>query len=194
MIKEELQKLSEDDLRKKIVIPMMKRLGCVKVEDWCGPREEGKDVLYIKKDTFRDDTCGAIILKNRRDITKSRRDNHDVREIKSQIEEAMTSEIINPLEPVEKINLHELCIMTSYEINKDARKFIYSSCGKIMPYIKFIDGDKLVRLIQKIIGDFDYTFNVENFKDFCETTGEKSIKPKTSTISYKEDEESIVKE
>lgn len=194
MIKEELQRLSEDDLRKKIVIPMMKRLGCFKVEDWCGPREGGKDVLYMSKDTFLDDTFGAIILKNRRDITKSRRDDHDVREIKSQIEEAMMSKIINPFEPVDKISLHELCVMTSYEINKNARQFIHDSCGRLMPYIKFIDGDKLVRLIQRIIGDSDYLFDVENFKGFCETTKKKSIEPEASTISYKGDEKSIVKE
>lgn len=193
MIKDELQRLSEDDLRKKIVIPMMKRLDCFKVEDWCGPREGGKDVLYMRKDTFLDDTCGAIILKNRRDITKSRRDDYDIREIESQIKEAMVSKIINPLDPVDEISLHEVCVITSYEINREAREYIRNSCGRLMPYIKFIDGDKLVQLIQEIIGNSDYTFDVENFKDFCETTEERPIEHETSIISYKGDEESIVK-
>jgi len=75
-IKEKLQKLTEDKLRKNIIIPLLKVLGFEYIEDWCGPSEDGKDVLYAKKDQCvmdRDSSCDNIKNYTRESLVRTLR-------------------------------------------------------------------------------------------------------------------------
>ena len=48
-IRTKITKLSENDLRKKVIIPLLNGLGAYGTEDFHGPKEKGKDVYFSYK-------------------------------------------------------------------------------------------------------------------------------------------------
>lgn len=163
-IKKILQDLSEDDLRKKIIIPYLD-ISCIQVEDWCGPSEKGKDIVYVRKDMLSQDVTGAVIIK-KENIRKSGTKNTHIREIKNQVEEAYSSEIPFPLDPDKKTHIQEIYVLTPYGITPEARDYINENIGKKMQ-VRFINGDQLVLKIETLICNTKYTFNPYNFKEIC---------------------------
>ena len=164
-IKEILKNLSEDELRKKIVIPFLKVLGFKNVEDWCGPQEKGKDVLYVKEDPLGQPIVGALLIKNDRDIKKSGK--NDIRKIESQAREAITTQIPDPRDPYIRTNIRGLYILTSFNIEPEARNYILNALGNSQLYLTFIDGNQLEERIKKIIGTSGYIFSPDDFEQFC---------------------------
>jgi len=150
-IREKLQTLSEDDLRKKVIIPMMYALGCINVRDTHGPYEKGKDVVYEVYHLFRRNIYGAIIVKNKRNIGKS-----DLENLHRQANEALVT-FKNPNDPRNEIKIHELTIMTSYRFSDPARDYIFENCGRNFPNIHI------------------YQFNISTFKDFCDRMSGRNI-------------------
>lgn len=163
-IKKILQDLSEDDLRKKIIIPYLD-ISCIQVEDWCGPSEKGKDIVYVRKDMLSQDVTGAVIIK-KENIRKSGTKNTHIREIKNQVEEACSSEIPFPLDPDKKTHIQEIYVLTPYNITPEARDYINENIGKKMQ-VRFINGDQLVLKIETLICNTEYTFDPYNFKEIC---------------------------
>ncbi len=109
-VKDKFQTLSEDDLRQKIIMPLLFVLGCQDVRDNCGPAEYGKDILYLCRDHFlREKVWGAVLIK-KEDINKSSLDN-----IHRQISDAI-NQFIDPDDPRNKIQLHEILVITSRSI------------------------------------------------------------------------------
>jgi len=187
-IKQRLQNLSENDLRKKIIIPLMCGLNCHRVTNLHGTRERGKDVLFFKKGTFRETVPGVILIKNDGDIIKSGPPNRSIQVILTQAQEAINTEIINPDDPNNKIKIKELIIMTSFEINGPAMEYINDNCLKSLPHITYIDGDKLCNLIIELIGIHKYKFKINTFKGFCESISNRKYDTtgKTSITKYSE--------
>jgi hypothetical protein len=63
-VKDKLQLLSEDDLRRNVVIPLLSALGCSDVRDNCGQYEYGKDIVYTIRDHFlKEKIWGAVVVK-----------------------------------------------------------------------------------------------------------------------------------
>lgn len=166
-IKDQLQNLSEDDLRQKIVMPLLFALGCGDVRDNCGSTEYGKDILYLNRDHFlRGKIWGAVLLK-KDDINKNGLDN-----IHRQVSDAI-NQFIDPDDPRNKIQLHEILIITARGITTEAQKFIYEQSGKNFQNIHFINGNRLEFLINQIVIehnqsiDSQYVFSVGTFGDIC---------------------------
>jgi len=174
-IREKLQTLSEDDLRKKVIIPMMYALGCINVRDTHGPYEKGKDVVYEVYHLFRRNIYGAIIVKNKRNIGKS-----DLENLHRQANEALVT-FKNPNDPRNEIKIHELTIMTSYRFSDPARDYIFENCGRNFPNIHIINGASLESIILGLISDYEtntkmkYQFNISTFKDFCDRMSGRNI-------------------
>jgi len=163
-IKKILQDLSEDDLRKKIIIPYLDN-SCIQVEDWCGPSEKGKDIVYVRKDMLSQDVTGAVIIK-KENIRKSGTKNTNIKEIKIQVEEAYSSEIPFPLDSDKKTSIQEIYVLTPYNISREAREYINEDISKKMQ-VRFISGDQLVLKIKELICNIEYIFDPNNFKEFC---------------------------
>ncbi len=166
-VKDKLQILNEDDLRQKIIMPLLFVLGCPDVRDNCGPAEYGKDILYLCRDHFlREKVWGAALIK-RDDINKSSLDN-----IHRQISDAI-NQFIDPDDPRSKVQLHEILIITSRSITSEALKYINEQSGKAFQNIHFINGDRLEFLINQTIIDFNqkntgiYIFDVETYGSMC---------------------------
>jgi hypothetical protein len=162
-IKDQLKNLSEDDLRQKVLIPLMFGLGCQDVRDNCGPSELGKDVLYLSRDHFlREKVWGAILLKAT-DINKASLEN-----IHRQLSDAI-NQFTDPDDPRNKIQLQEILIVTSRRITPDAQKYIHEQSGKNFQNVHFVTGDRLEFLINQVIIEYNqrtntkYNFTVETF-------------------------------
>ncbi len=166
-MRDELRALSEDDLRVKIIMPLLYVLGCGDVRDNCGSSEYGKDILYLKRDHFlREKVWGAVILK-KTDINKSSLDN-----IHRQISDAI-NQFIDPDDPRNQIQLHEILLVTARGITAEALKYIHEQTGKNFQNIHFINGDRLEFLINQVVAEYNqrtntqYVFGVETFGRIC---------------------------
>lgn len=170
-IKEEMQGLKENDLRKKIVIPYLKVCFPI-VEDWHGSIEKGKDIIYITKDeAWKRYIVGAVIIKNNGDIKMSGGTNKNLRILHSQLMQTLTESIPFPLDPGQTKYIEEITILTSFDINRPAREFINLNIPTHI--VHFIPGNSFEEIIQSFIKDknykFDknYNFECNTFESFC---------------------------
>lgn len=164
-IKEKLQKLSEDELRQKIIMPLLSVLGCGGVRDNCGSSEYGKDILYLSRNHFLMEKIWGAALIKKDDIKKSSLDN-----IHRQISDAI-HQFIDPDDPRSTVQLHEILVITPRSISAEASKYINEQSGKNFPNIHFVNGDRLEFLINQTIIDFNqkgigtYVFDVETYSN-----------------------------
>ena len=167
-IKEELQKLNENDLRKKIVIPYLKV--CYPfVKDWHGSEEKGKDIIYITKDEeWKRDVVGAVVIKNSGDIKMSGRINANIRILHSQLIETLKEPIPFPLDPGQTRYIDRITVLTSYDINIRAMEFINTTIYPQIHIVNFIPGQKFEEIIRGFIKDKNYRFN-KNYEFDCNT-------------------------
>jgi hypothetical protein len=172
-LRDELLKLSENDLRKKIIIPLLKALGAYHVEDFHGPREKGKDVYFSYKNIFgRYKHCCFFIKKG--NIKKTGK--NDVRKCQNAIEEAIKIELINPIDNKSSVRIEEFYFVCSGRINQEAREWLneFLVKQKIVPNCDIFDGESLIQfildLIKKYIGLMrcSYKFNIATFEDYAE--------------------------
>lgn len=169
-IKRQLTDLSENDLREKVIMPMIDALGAFKTENFHGPSEKGKDVYFAYVDLFGlYKHCCVFIKKG--DVRKSGR--NDIRKMESAINEAILRDFVSPIDNQTRVSINELCFICSGKINKEARDYISEMCRKkYMPNIRIFDIDDLVKIIlDKAIGNSGYKFRITNFKDFCRSKG-----------------------
>lgn len=167
-IKERLQTLSEDDLRQKVVIPLLLSLGCNEAIDNCGPAENGKDVIYECHHMLKKPVYGAVVLKNDHNIKSADLD----RGLTIQVDKAL-SKFTHRNDPRVETKVHEVILMTSFDITEPVRAFFRDQSGTTFPNIHFVDGDRFEFLIRSAIIDYtaktgrDYVFEVETFSDVC---------------------------
>ena len=177
-IKDQLQKLKEDELRKMIIIPLLKVLGFGCVEDWCGPNEDGKDIIYVRQDPLISAfIVGAVLIKNKKDIKKS--GGNDIREIESEAKEAIMKPLSSPLDPYQQVNIRELYVATAFDIKREARDYIHEVLRSSQLIIRFFTGEDLQKKIEEIVGESNYVFDVNSFASFCinkkENIGAKEV-------------------
>lgn len=166
-VKDKLHLLSEDDLRRKVVIPLLSALGCQQLQDNCGPSEYGKDIVYIVRDHFlKEKIWGAAVVK-KSDINKSSIDT-----IHRQIVDAITP-FPHPDNPGSTVQVHEILLITSRGMTSEAQKYINENSGKCFPNIHFINGDRLEFLINEVIIEYNkrhqhhYVFSINTFGKIC---------------------------
>ncbi len=167
-IREQLQALSEDKLRIKIVIPLLRALGCTYVKNHHGRTEKGKDIIYqFKHPILCRELYGAVVMKNNGKVSKK-----DQCEIERQIKEA-TRGYINIENPLSSIRIHELIFLSAYDLTEDMINYFYENCGITCPNLHFILGSELERLIQTImdklirLSEKHHKFSIDNFKNIC---------------------------
>src|SRR3989338_3978142 len=94
-IRMQLIKLSEDDLRKGVMIPLLGALGAYKAESMCGPNEKGKDIYFAYKDLFGLYKHCCIFIK-KGDVKKSGK--NDIRKMLGNITEALMLDFVSPID------------------------------------------------------------------------------------------------
>mgnify|MGYP001205336402 CR=1 FL=1 len=184
-IKETLQSMGEVDLKSKVIVPLMRALGCPYVKDHHGPDENGKDVIYEFVNIYRDKSYGAIIIKNSGNLGKSQIEN-----VERQAREAV-KEFLAPKTTTQTI-VHELTIMTSFDVTENLRDYMYKESGiKDFHNLHIVDGDRLQGLIISQITEYNklnstqqpYLFDPETFLGMCESKIQSPIQNTDSGAS-----------
>jgi len=170
-IRSKITRLSEDNLREKIIIPLLKALGAYSVENFHGSSEKGKDVYFAYKDIFGEykHCCFFIKIGN---IKKSGK--NDIRKMKGHIEEAIQRNFINPIDNKNPIYIEEFYFVCSGKINQEARDYISDLLRqKQMPSFRIFDIDKLIETILNLVKRYNsilnknYTFSTQSFSKYC---------------------------
>ncbi|MBU7027140.1 MAG: HEAT repeat domain-containing protein, partial [Theionarchaea archaeon] len=141
-----LQKLDEETLTKKFVIPLYesKKMGCKNVRYTHRILEFGKDVIYYKKDEHGNKKYTGIQVKKTRIATG------DVSEILRQIYEAFGKSFADLSDGKEK-ELDRFVVLTSNEFTQEAKDSIRAALkgANLDRFVTCIDGDKLVSLLDE---------------------------------------------
>lgn len=195
-IREKISKLSESDLRKKIIIPMLKSLDTYDTEDFHGSSEKGKDVYFSYKNIFgRNKHCCFFIKKG--DIYR-RGGKNDIRKMQGAIEEAIQREFISPIDNKTSVHIEEFYFVCSGKINKEAREWLSELLIKKrhVPNFDIFDIDNLIQLILDLIKKFNglmgekYEFNIRTFNSYCKKitnyNQKKYITPVSSYYGHSE--------
>ena len=193
-IRSKITRLSEDKLRKNILIPLLKALNAYSVEKFHGSSEKGKDVYFAYKDIFGEYKHCCFFIKTG-DIKKSGK--NDIRKMKGHIEEAIQRKFISPIDNKSPIYIEEFFFVCSGKINQETRDYIADLLRqKQMPSFRIFDIDKLIEIILNLVKDYNsilnknYTFSTQSFSKYCDQIrnykDEKFAMPAISVSSHSE--------
>lgn len=140
----ELELLSEDVLRKEVVIPLLKRIGCFNVVDLHGTNECGLDVFFEKKDVFKRNKYYGIQCKKGYIKRTTSNSPNSIITICNQIDLAFTKQFRNSEN--NKVYINGFYLVVSGQINELAKEYI-SITSKKFPYLDFIDGQFLISML-----------------------------------------------
>lgn len=146
--KESLGKLSENDFRKKVIIPLLKTIGAENVIDMHGRTEEGIDIYFEYPDVFEHKKRFGIQVKKGNLRYESRKRRGNVLTIVNQIKMGFSKEIkcINPEMGKSSFTIDGFYVIISGDTSSEAVDYILRE-RKSYPYIHIIDGNDLVKII-----------------------------------------------
>jgi restriction endonuclease Mrr len=149
-----LQSLQEKQLVKKVVIPLFKSMGFKDIKKTHGIGEQGLDLIFSKEDDFGErEYTGVQVKAVKIHVAAGKRGN--ATEVLTQAQQAFSYSFIDIYDGKSK-NIDRFVVLTSGDINNTA---IESIRGRLLAQgiykkIQFIDGDKLVFLIDRYIQSF----------------------------------------
>lgn len=165
--------LDENDLRIKVLVPLLRGLGSAKVEDWHGRTENGKDIYFTYKDVLGDDQHCCVFVK-RGNITKSGAT--DIRNYEAQLREAFNHLFVNPLDTEYRVKAGSVYIACNGVINLAAKEYIEQNlCAAFPGRVRMMDIDKIcylidIELAQHKLKIQDFCFDLATFETLCNKT------------------------
>jgi hypothetical protein len=144
--KEEMYRLSEADLRKRVIIPLMEKMGFHGVNEWHGgARELGKDVIGWKESDFGSRTNIAVVAKAVRISGKH------VHEVTRQVRQALNTSFEDPVtHDIQQV--HRVVGITNKGIPTDSVPGIRSDLSSEQNrHVELIDGNELWRRWTKTV-------------------------------------------
>jgi hypothetical protein len=145
-----LQKLSEDRLRKDVLIPLFRAMKFKDVIEYHGGvPEKGKDIIYYIEDSFGDRSYTSVIVK-KTTITGAVGKKGNAKEILFQIEQSF-DEPYTDVYGLKELVIDNCVVVTPKEIKNTAIESIRGKLKKsnLDKLVRFIDGDKLIELLDK---------------------------------------------
>ncbi|MEO1076494.1 MAG: hypothetical protein AAFX41_11105 [Bacteroidota bacterium] len=143
---EELAKLTEDEFRRKKLIPLLRIMGMLEVEHTHGPNELGKDVVFWKHEAgIR--TNFAIVAKRGRINAQA---SGDVATVATQVRQAFGAKFLNKTS-CEEQSIHRVIVAASGPISPEARKAIRAAIGVNLEASNtdFWDAGKIVEMLNR---------------------------------------------
>lgn len=162
--------LNEDGLRVKVLIPLLRALGCIKVEDWQGNQENGIDVYFACKDVLGATHHCAIFIKVG-DIKKSGKT--DITKYEGQLREAFLNPFTNPLDGAARVSAGLVYLAFNGVMNKPAKDYFSEVLEHQFPgRIRILDIDMISYLVDVELPGrpnwpAGYEFALETFEDIC---------------------------
>lgn len=151
--KEIVQKMKEDELSQKVVIPLLKAMGFQDVfYHHGGINEQGKDIVCWKRDELNARKNYALVIKVVPITGQAKSGKGTAGEVATQIQQTFGSDFLDPVTS-EPQTVHECWVVTSQKIipggETSIRSIIKSS--NFDRHVKFVDGDKLWDLVEKYL-------------------------------------------
>lgn len=143
----DLSKLSEDEFRRRILIPLLSAIGYRDVEHYHGRNELGKDIVAWKEIEEGGRENVALVAK-RGKIRASA--SGDVSTISVQVRQAYGSTFLDKTTAQEQ-PIHKVIVAASGKIGPDARKAIEAaiSSSEISRHVRYWSGDDVCELLEK---------------------------------------------
>lgn len=144
-----LRKLSEQDLRERVLPELLRVLGFVDVRHRHGPREEGKDLLAWRTSSIDTHDWVGFVVK-RGDLNAQVTSSASVRTVLHQVEQVLDHEVMDPLTSAQSV-VRECWVITNGEIPGHAIDEIAATLRRhhLEKAVRWIDVTTLARLSSK---------------------------------------------
>jgi len=144
-----LKTLSEEVLRKDLVIPLLKEIEAQNVTDMHGPSEKGIDVYFETYDIFGHKRRFGMQVKTIDIVQEGQAGKGNIITIMNQIEMAFSNSIVfgTSEKGREEVYIDGFYILTSGKVSPNAARYIREKRNKY-PYVYIIDGDETLRIIR----------------------------------------------
>ncbi len=147
-----LRAMHEKDLHVRIVIPLLKAMGCTHVQHVHGPFERGKDIVFIVPDPLDDARLEVCQVKNAA-ITGSATDPNATSTVLTQLQQAREYEVLNPLTNQKELP-HSVRLLSTYPIHDYATADAGTFLRKLRAQqCRIIGPEQLCRLMKDHLGD-----------------------------------------
>lgn len=163
LTKESLQNMKEDELCRKVLLPLFKEMGFRDVFYYHGGAgEQGKDIVFWKPDELQSRINSAVVVKATTITGQAKNGKGSAGEVATQIQQAFGSEYLDPVTSEPQV-VHKCWVVTNKKIPKEGETAIKSviKASNLDRLVRFIDGDRLWELVeqymasQTLMGKFD---------------------------------------
>lgn len=146
---DKLKALTEDELRKLVLLPLLNYIGVQNVTDMHGSNEKGIDVYFEIYDSFGHKRRFGIQLKNKDIICTSTPNKASIVIIINQIKMAFQKRIKFGTSDKgnDGVHIDGFYVVTSGKVNKEAADWIFEN-RNTYSYIQIIDGGELMEIIK----------------------------------------------
>ena len=145
---DKLKRLDEEQLRKKILIPLLKYIDAQNVIDMHGSGEEGIDIYFETFDIFGNRLRLGMQVKSVDLVYSARPSNRNLLTILHQIKMAFSKKIrVITSDRSGEVYIDGFYIVTCGKITEPAIRYIYENRNQY-PNIHIIDGDRLMEIIK----------------------------------------------
>ena len=145
LTKEMMQKMKEDELSRKVIIPLLREMGFHDVHYYGGGSGElGKDVVCWKPDELDARRNYVMVIKAINITGQAKSVKGSAGEVATQVQQAFGSTFLDTV-TTEPQDVHVCWIITNKQINKEAKQAIKSilKATNLDRHIRFVDGDVL---------------------------------------------------
>lgn len=146
---DKLGELSEADLRRDVLIPLLGRLRYQSALEYHGPREHGKDILSFEIDRLGDRRYLAVVAKTG-DLSGSASARDGLMNVLNQTEQCFNEPYLD-LFGMRSVQIHEVWIVTAGRVVPGAADSVFGRLKKsnLDKLTRIISGTQLVDLIDK---------------------------------------------
>jgi hypothetical protein len=151
LTKEIIQKMKEDELSQKVLIPLFREMGFQDVVYYHGGAgEQGKDIVFWEHDKLQTRKNYAVVVKATNITGQAKAGKGTAGEVATQIQQAFGDDYLDSVTS-ESQTVHECWVVTNLKISKEGETSIKSvmKASNYHRHVRFINGDKLWELVEK---------------------------------------------
>ncbi len=148
----QMQQMSEEDLRKKVLIPLFKAMGYLDVMGHHGgSQEQGKDIVMWKPGDFRDRVNYAVVVKAAK-ISGKAKGKSSAAEVRFQVDQALGLPFKDPV-TTEDREVDRCIVVCPHEIPKEALTSLHATLKheKLDKLTEFLHGDNLWEMVEELL-------------------------------------------
>lgn len=148
--KQQVEQMNEHDLRRMVLIPLLRAMNYQDVQEYHGGREFGKDIVCWKCSDLGYRKNTALVVKAKAVSGKSKVDQATAGEIQTQINQCFGKPYLDPINSSSQ-TVHQCWVVSNHPISENAIDAIRSAMGNSVhkDNVDFVGIDKLWSLIEQ---------------------------------------------